>query len=295
MRRVLRGVATALVAAVVLIDFNDYFYRVYTHPVFQWFQGERLVEMARTLRGYGPGWTGYLMADTFDARHETFTFLSRCWGLTIRDVASLADVLPLAELPERGALFMMSEANLGAAPAIAARYPGGELSRRAEPTLQSWWLHERWPLAPWGDRPRTVTGFYPVPRAVAELPTEQPRGLLAEYEQDGHARLRRVEPYPFYFFFPPTFPHPFSVRWSGRLLVPAPGGYLLNVEANGRAWTMTIDGHSAASGAQLGVGAHDFALEIRNVPERARLQLFWALPGQDRALIPPEAWAPPAS
>ena len=99
----LRAAAVALAVADPLIDSQYYFYRVYTHPVFRWFQGERMVEMARTLRRYGPGWTGYLMADNFDAGHETFRFLSRAWDLDIEPVGSLADVLPLRNSRRRTA------------------------------------------------------------------------------------------------------------------------------------------------------------------------------------------------
>jgi hypothetical protein len=60
--------------------------------------GQRIVEMARTLRRYGPGWNGYLMADNFDAGHETFRFLSRP-GIDVEPVSSLADVLPLNSRP----------------------------------------------------------------------------------------------------------------------------------------------------------------------------------------------------
>ena len=92
-RAALRGLVVALVAAVPVIDFNYYFYRVYTAPPIRWFHGARMVEMARMLRDCGPGLTGYLIADTFDAVHETFRFLSRAWGL--RMPWRVADVLPL--------------------------------------------------------------------------------------------------------------------------------------------------------------------------------------------------------
>jgi hypothetical protein len=84
----LRAAAVALVVAIPFIDSQYYFYRVYTHPVFHWFQGERIVEMARTLRRYGPGWNGYLMADNFDAGHETVPLLSRAWNLDVEPVSS---------------------------------------------------------------------------------------------------------------------------------------------------------------------------------------------------------------
>ncbi|MGH7788710.1 MAG: glycosyltransferase family 39 protein [Candidatus Binatia bacterium] len=242
-RGALRGLAVLLLAAVPLIDFNFYFYRVYSHPQYHWFQGERMVEMARTLRTYGPGWTGYLMSDTFSAGHESFRFLARSWQLDLRNVASLTEVLPLREQPDQGALFIMSQAALPAAEALRARYPGAALSLRREPTLRSWWLDDRWPLSEWHEPPRIVAAFYPVPRALAEHPAQgPPHHLVANYTLPGSSPSRS-EPFPFYFFFPPTFPTPFDVMWRGHLTIPAPGGHRLDAETNG-ASTMWIDGRA---------------------------------------------------
>ena len=189
-----------------LIDFNYYFYRVYTHPLFRWFQGERLVEMARTLRGFGPGWTGYLLTDTYDSTHETLRFLSRAWGLQMHDVASLADVLPLRALPERGALFIMSQAgarrSAGDRPDVL-RAPSSccAASRRCAPGGSTRGCRSRPPAQRWS-APASIRSA----AVDAEHPRiDPPHGLLAEYDLRG-VHLARAEPYPFYAFFPPTFP-----------------------------------------------------------------------------------------
>ncbi len=93
--RVVRFAVALVIVAVPFVDFNDYFYRVYTHPVFRWFQGQRMVEMARTLRSYGPGWTGVLISDSFDARYESLQFLARAWDLSLRNASSWASELPV--------------------------------------------------------------------------------------------------------------------------------------------------------------------------------------------------------
>ncbi|MEO8602279.1 MAG: glycosyltransferase family 39 protein [bacterium] len=289
--RWLLGVATVLVLAVPVIDFHYYFYRVYTHPIFHWFQGERIVQMARTLRAYGPGWTGYLLADTFDARHETLLFLDRAWQLDLRDVGSLADVLPLRTLPPNGALYMFSEAALPAADAVRIIYPGNTMTLRHEPTLQSW-AFDRWlRLATWPERPRTVAGFLAVPRAALEQPQEVPAiGLDADYTI-GDRTLRRREPYPFYAFLPPTFREPFSVRMSGRLTVPPPGGVRLDIEASGAA-IATVDGRTLAPLDTLATGTHDFALRIGPGPERLQLRISWTPAVGPRTTVPPRAFSP---
>jgi 4-amino-4-deoxy-L-arabinose transferase-like glycosyltransferase len=303
-RALVRGVAAALIVAVPLIDFNYYFYRVYTHPLFRWFQGERLVEMARTLRSFGPGWTGYLLTDTYDASHETLRFLSRAWGLQMRDVASLADVLPLRDPPERGALFIMSQATLEAAPAIEQMYPGAELLLRREPAPRSWWLDAWWPLAPAG-APRVSAGFYPVRRADAEHPRiDPPHGLLAEYDLRG-IHLARVEPYPFYAFFPPTFPLRSDVPvtpaerrsdavWRGRLTIPPPGDFRLFIESNASA-TISLDGHTVGWNDPLPAGEHELAVQLHSVPDHFHAAIFWQPPGESHVLVPPDAFAPAAT
>ena len=289
----LRALAAALILAVPLIDAQYYFYRVYTHPVFHWFQGARLVEMARALRARGPGWTGYLLADNFDAQHESFQFLRRAWQLDLRRVGSLADVLPVAEKPPGGVLFLMSEAALPAAEAIRAVYPfAGELKIRREPTLRNWAFEARWPLDVWPESPRIVFGTLPVDRAGLDRPRNAPLGLRAEYELRDRT-VTRVEPYPFYAFLTPTFSERSRVRMSGRLRVPEPGGYLLDVTTPS-AWMIWIDGEVLGERQLLPAGDHAFALTIDDAAEAPRLSMRWALPGGTPLPIPPDAFAPPA-
>ncbi len=291
-RAALRTLAVALVLAVPIIDFNYYFYRVYTHPVFRWFHGERMVEMARTLRDFGPGWTGYLLADNFDAAHETFRFLSRAWGLQMRTVASLADVLPLRDPPERGALFIMSHGALGAAAAIQRMYPGQELIVRHEPAPRAWWLDPWWPLAPAAGEPQISAGFYPVSRADAARPNLEPAwGLDAEYDIGGRHVARR-EPYPFYFFLARAFAQPFDGVWRGRLTIPEPGGYRIEVRTRANA-TLWLDGHTIGPTDALPAGEHELTLQLRGDAERLYLAIFWQRPGARRELVPPQAFTPP--
>jgi 4-amino-4-deoxy-L-arabinose transferase-like glycosyltransferase len=291
-RRGLRAVAVALAAAVPLIDFNYYFYRVYTHPNFRWYQGERLVEMARTLHDFGPGWTGYLLADAFDTQHEDFRFLSRAWGLKMVTVTSLADVLPLPKLPERGALFIMSQGLLGAQPAVQQMYPGGEFILRREPAVRSWWFDTLWPLAPPRRSADVSAAFYAVDRAAAEHPQlDPPWGLDVEYNVGGR-RIRRREAYPLSYFLTPPFRGPYDAVWRGRLTIPDPGDYHIIVGTNADA-TLSIDGRVIGSSTAVPAGEHDFMLQLRTVPSALRLRISWERRGMARELIPPRAFAPP--
>src|SRR5262249_30395124 len=89
------ALAALILMAVPVVDFTELFYRVYTHPEYDWMQASRLVEQARVLRAYGPGWTGYIVSPNYDSEHETFRFLRRVWKLDLHDVAGLGDLLPL--------------------------------------------------------------------------------------------------------------------------------------------------------------------------------------------------------
>jgi hypothetical protein len=116
-------------------------------------------------------------------------------------------------------------------------------------------------------------------------------GLLATYEARG-VTARRFEPYPFYAFFPETFAQPFFSRWSGKLRVSTAGRHEIRVVANGRPRVL-MDGKDLPADAEIAVGEHDFALEIRDAPEHARLLLEWRTPDGTIEPIPPEAFAPP--
>lgn len=290
-RPALAALAAALIVAVPLIDSQYYFYRVYTHPVLAWFQGVRLVEMARALRDRGRGWIGYVLADNFDANHESFQFLSRAWQLDLRRVGSLAEVLPVRDQPPGGALFLLSEAALPAGAAIRAMYPyAGTARLYREPILRNWVLSERWPLETWPESPRTTFGTIAVDRHALDHPHAGAIGLRADFELRDRT-VSRVEPYPFYAFLTPAFDEPARLRLSGRVTVPPPGDYLFDVETSS-GWTIWIDGRALRNNERVPIGEHDFALVVDDLAPAPRLVLRWTAPGRATEPVPPEAFAP---
>ena len=415
--RWLKAVVALIVLSVPLVDFNYYFYRVYTNREFRWFQATRLVEMARTLQALGPGWTGNVVSDGFAAGYETLAFLSRAWGLTFHDVQSLADVLPVHDEPRGGVLFIVDRTNPALTALIQSLYPTVEPDVRTDPPVRTWWF-DRWlPLvAAQEPAPPTITflavsrrtadsirgitttflaadgrpittrinahlriegtddgssesvaatqvkwsgalyapvaGTYqfrlesaadarlwidghlvvsrnesaaglPLAQGLHRLAAEatiadppfhlqwQPpggtmseippallfrssdiHGLLAEYDLDNRT-FSRIEPYPYYGFFLETFSRPFGAHWRGRLHIPAPGGYRLDVSSNGQA-TITVDGQPLRAGTALAAGSYDFAMHISGMRGAARLQLAWQHDDGQRELIPPTAFTPPA-
>jgi dolichyl-phosphate-mannose-protein mannosyltransferase len=417
LRRWLQGIVALLVLAVPVVDFNYYFYRVYTNHEFRWYQAARMVDMAESLRKLGPGWTGYVLSDSFAAGYETLAFLSRAWGLTIRGLTSFADRLPV-RASDGGVLFMLDRDNISVGAALRTFYPSVALELHTDPPQRSWWF-DRWlPLVPQTAVAPPTGAFFPVSRQVADaargitvtflsadgtpiasridpqvqvqeprdlphgavpvtraqwlgaldVPTEgtykftlqsgaaarvwidgepivahesaegtaalaqglhritaeatvgdlpvlrlqwQPpgesmhdipasalfrnadvHGLLAEYQFVGRT-LHRIEPYPYYWFYPPPFDETFSVQWRGTLRVPAPGGFQLEVLANPPSG-LVIDGGAWSREQPLAVGAHRLEIVTRNA-HTMHLQLLWIRPGGIRELILPDAFSPPSA
>lgn len=152
--------AAFLVLVVAFVDFNLYFVRTYTHPGFRWGQGTVIVELARQAREFGSGWVVDVFADNFGTRHESLRFLSRAWGLDLRDVRDLRGMLPLREGPRRGHLFVMTPARARALAELRRHYPGVRERTVREPVARSW----LWQSAGSPDREgRPLLVLFPVP------------------------------------------------------------------------------------------------------------------------------------
>ena len=289
-RRILQGVAALLIVAVPLLDFNYYFHRVYKHPDFRWFQGERVVEMARTLKQFGPDWTGYLLAEDFSASHETLQFLSRAWGIRIHNVASLADVLPIRELPAGGVLFMMTRRTLGAAAAIANMYPTGELLLRDDARTQSQWFDNWWSVPVHQTTRDNTIAFFPVSQEAAN----GIHGITTTFlEADGRRLGVQVDSQPRLDEALGIANRTISavrVSWSGGLFAPADDAYRFVLQANVAA-QVWIDGLELVSSQHptatwhLAEGLHQFdaAAVLSSQPE---LQLVWQPAGKNQEVIP---------
>jgi hypothetical protein len=115
--------------------------------------------------------------------------------------------------------------------------------------------------------------------------------MLAEYAR-GRQTLQRIEPFPYYQFFPSTFSGPFSLRWRGRIDVPEPGGYRLDVSAQNAA-EIRVDEHAWRASERLAAGQHEVEMMLTNISGGARLMLNWTGPNGQRQLVPPQAFSPP--
>jgi len=293
--RLVRTGVLALVASVPLFDFNYYFYRVYTHPDFRWFQAARMVDMARALKARGPGWTGYLMAEGFAAQYETLAFLTRAWGLTLHDLRSLADVLPLPHNIPGGALLLVERSNLPVVPILQAFYPDVEAELLSEPAVRTAWWDAWTGAAPAAGDTQPTVAVLAVSRQAADAAPARAflaaHAVVAEYNVDGRTG-HSSEPYPYYGFFVPQFEERFRLQWTMTVQVPEPGGYRIEVAGNGRP-TLTVDDQAYRPGGVLSAGPHLVRIALGPLTEAARLRVYWLRPDGRRELIPPAALSAP--
>lgn len=284
----LRATAFALLASVPLIDFNWYFFHTLTHPVFHYYQGERIVKMARGLRRQGPGWIGYVLSDTFDANHECLRFLARCWALKMRTIASLGDVLPVRGV-DRGALFMMTGATVGAAKALSAWYPEQRIDVRHDSRLRNSFL-DGWLLS----RPHTPSlsnAFFAVSRDSAE----SKRGVRATFlSGQGAVLATRIEAQPWLRGAAdlPAAPGEIrTVRWSAALVAEREGTHRFLLQ-DGAGARLSVDGvEIGARGAagDVGLAAGPHLLEVEAEPAaQPLLRVLWQPPGRPLGELPPD-------
>jgi hypothetical protein len=115
-------------------------------------------------------------------------------------------------------------------------------------------------------------------------------GLLAEL-RGAQRTVRRITPFPYYFFFPATLPGIYDVHWRGRLHVPSPGPVRL-LPLTGSPLAIRIDDQPWNDEMRLQPGLHRFEVSASGVSGPARMRFYWEGPALDRALIPPHAFTP---
>jgi len=279
--------AGVLAAASVAYDFNLYFLRTYSYPPFRTMQGEHLVKMARALQARGPGWVGLIASSGSGTVHESLEFLARIWGLQMRDLTSLTELLPPPIDAAGGTLLMAASDSAGTIDLLELLHPGLRAEHEREPAPRNWWL-DRWlPPKPALSTPPPLVRFFAVPRGTP--PREWPFGARALY-RSGERTLQRIEPYPYFAFFPPPFPEPFTLRLTGTIDLPGPRRLVIactretEARLNGLRWP--------AAGDVVPAGHHVFDITVREGPKRLRFELRWVEPSGYETRVPPTVIRP---
>jgi hypothetical protein len=147
----------------------------------------------------------------------------------------------------------------------------------------------------------------PVPATELFKSPATHRGLLATYYEGGSftepAKWKRLDPFvAFRYTLDQALPPegPFSVRWTGRLQVPADGTYEFQINTSGDS-ALLIDGASLIDTARnrsgvesipLTAGSHDIEVTLVQRVGEPRIFLLWTPPGGESAVVPPSALAP---
>jgi hypothetical protein len=127
--------------------------------------------------------------------------------------------------------------------------------------------------------------------------------FYANADWEGEPAMVRLDRQLAYYFHFLPLPRPYTVEWSGRLAAPVEGVYRLSVRAISSA-SLDVDGQPVieeTSPGQLGegdvyldAGLHDLRLRYLDDQSHSQVYLYWAPPGADSELVPPEALFPPA-
>ena len=155
--------------------------------------------------------------------------------------------------------------------------------------------------------------LHPVPPDVLHRAAWPVRGLVGRfYRSDdwtGEPALVRIDRQVAYYFHFLSLPRPYTVEWTGRLIVPSVGLYELGVKAISSA-SLYVDGvplieHTAPGELRtedvfLDSGVHDLTVRYLDNQAHSQVYLYWRPPDGNREripsdvlLLPPEgAWWP---
>jgi hypothetical protein len=150
-------------------------------------------------------------------------------------------------------------------------------------------------------------GFTPMIHQALAGPKATGRGLLGKYYRNakwsGLPVDVQVDPaINFDWSKSPPLPPPFSVEWTGKLLVEQPGEYVFSLIADDGAM-LEIDGHEVIAGEpaflqeksgtlELTAGLHPIRVRYFNILFGGSVRLWWELTSRPKQIIPSEALVP---
>jgi hypothetical protein len=148
--------------------------------------------------------------------------------------------------------------------------------------------------------------FQAIPAAILRPLAEPPGGLFGVVTFRGGRRQERLDGTLATWNLCEEFQfggEPFDAVWTGSLVAPALGSYLMGLLASGTA-ELKIDGQTVlrSEGAHdkpvdtsvfLSAGEHAVVLSFKESVEPARLEWTWTPPGGEFSIVPPSALQPP--
>ena len=163
------------------------------------------------------------------------------------------------------------------------------------------WAPSREPAKAGGE-----AAFQPLPPAMLRPLANPPGGLFGVVTFRGGRRQERLDGTLATWNLCEEFQfggEPFDAVWTGSLVAPAPGSYVMGLLASGTA-ELRLDGRTVlkSEGAHdkpvdasvvLSAGEHAVELSFKESVEPARLEWTWTPPGGKASIVPPFALRPP--
>jgi hypothetical protein len=131
-------------------------------------------------------------------------------------------------------------------------------------------------------------------------------GLLGRYYPDanweGPEALARIDPVPNIYFHILPLPRPYTVEWTGRILISEAGRYAFGLKSadesafyvDDRQIVRGLERDVYAEGSiELDAGSHDVRLRFADRTHHTYVQLYWTPPGGGREIVPGEVLSPP--
>ena len=145
----------------------------------------------------------------------------------------------------------------------------------------------------------------PIPRDFLYVPPVKSQGLLGRYytnsQRTGAPALARVDPMLAVYFDQTPLPRPYSVEWTGTLLVEEDATHTLGLEVISRA-QLFLDGHLVLDAATpnklvttslpLSAGPHRIQVTYVDQDDYSHIYLYWAREGRELEYVPAEALLP---
>ncbi len=277
-------------------DSYDYFVNQPKHPgVWSEFSAGEY-NMGIDLKALQPGTRGLFRADWADSWTVRFvTYPERNYEPF--DVVKHVPMDPKLAIPGSNYLYVLDTAYLPLVSLLKEYYPHGVYKELRHPITSElvYWSY----LVSAQDIAGVKLGSH---------------GLHARYFKDAEGgphwvastqQFKRVDPFVlFNWTVSPVSGH-FSAEWTGSLQAPVSGDYGFEAFSNNIA-TLSIDGHSVfdrkdeAGGDAWTAGRHQAELQgrhsirVRYAETRnySRMELWWTVPGQDKAVVPGDALLP---
>jgi hypothetical protein len=145
----------------------------------------------------------------------------------------------------------------------------------------------------------------PVPREFLYVPPVTTRGLLGQYyantSRTGPPTMARVDPSLAVYFHETPLRRPYSVEWTGTLLVPQSATYVLGLEAISRAQLFLDDdlvvdasrpNKLATASVPLAAGNHRIRVTYVDQDNYSHIYLYWGPEESKLEYVPPTALVP---